>query len=292
MLKLKSIPFTLILLIFICTIQWSCVQGQKELSFTSPPGYDLSRPQKFLMGDDLLEISGFAFKNGNSDTVYAEQDEDGRVYRFKLGEKSATDTRFAKHGDYEDLAILNQQIFVLKSNGVIYSFPLDSIVHDRLQNVREFKHLLPEGEYEGMYGDSVTKRLYVLCKNCSDDKTSKSNSGYLLKLEADSVLQPAGNFEIKVKQIDKLAGEDGIKFRPSALAKNPVSGQWYILSSVNKLLVVADATWKITAAYHLDPKIFLQPEGIAFDKQGNLFISNEGDEISAGNILMFPLRKK
>ncbi|WP_460678238.1 SdiA-regulated domain-containing protein [Mucilaginibacter koreensis] len=283
----------IVLLLTACTLQWACVKGQKEVSYISPPGYDLGKPKKFLMGDDLLEISGFVFNHGNTDTVYAEQDEDGRIYRFKLGEKSVKDTRFAKHGDYEDIAILNRQVFVLKSNGAIYNFPLDSVVHERLENVREFKHLLPEGEYEGMYGDSVTQKLYVLCKNCSTDKTSKSNSGYMLKLGTDGTLQPAGNFEIKVKQIDKLANEeDKIKFRPSALARHPLNEQWYILSSVNNLLVVADKNWKVTDVYHLNPQVFLQPEGMAFDKIGNLYISNEGDEISSGNLLMFPLSKK
>ncbi|RZK46858.1 MAG: SdiA-regulated family protein, partial [Pedobacter sp.] len=36
---------------------------------------------------------------------------------------------------------------------------------------------------------------------------------------------------------------------------------------------------------------FNQPEGIAFDKDGNLFISNEGSETQTGNILRFDYKK-
>ncbi|RZK63080.1 MAG: SdiA-regulated family protein, partial [Pedobacter sp.] len=36
---------------------------------------------------------------------------------------------------------------------------------------------------------------------------------------------------------------------------------------------------------------FNQPEGIAFDRDNNLYISNEGGDLSAGNILMFKLKK-
>ena len=45
--------------------------------------------------------------------------------------------------------------------------------------------------------------------------------------------------------------------------------------------------WKIKNVYQLDPAIFHHPEGIAFDEQSNLYISNEGDETQNGNILKF-----
>ena len=78
--------------------------------------------------------------------------------------------------------------------------------------------------------------------------------------------------------------------KASALTRNPHTGEWYILSSVNKLLVVATPDWKIKSIHHLNSSIFIQPEGLAFDEQMNLYISNEGDELSAGNILKFKLK--
>lgn len=82
-----------------------------------------------------------------------------------------------------------------------------------------------------------------------------------------------------------------MQFRPSALAKNPKTNEWYILSSTNKLLVVADANWKVKTVYPLDLSLFLQPEGIAFDNQNNLYISNEGDKTSKGTVLKFNYKK-
>ena len=76
-------------------------------------------------------------------------------------------------------------------------------------------------------------------------------------------------------------------FRPSALAKNPLTKEWYIISAVNKLLVVTDENFKMKDSYALGGNLFNQPEGIAFDKEGNLYISNEGDDITQGNILKF-----
>jgi secreted PhoX family phosphatase len=52
-------------------------------------------------------------------------------------------------------------------------------------------------------------------------------------------------------------------------------------------LVVTGNDWKIREACQLNGNIFNQPEGIAFDTAGNLYISNEGDDLTQGNILKF-----
>jgi hypothetical protein len=132
-----------------------------------------------------------------------------------------------------------------------------------------------------------TGQLYILCKHCADDKTTKSSSGYILALQPDGTLKQGGNFAVNVKDIEKLSGQKKISFHPSALAKNIGTNEWYIVSSVNSLLVVTDAAWKVKATYPLPRAVFNQPEGIAFDAQYNLYISNEGSKTSAGNVLKF-----
>jgi len=275
--------------IYIATLlsimSFSCAQSQQ--AHKSPQGYNLNSPTKYKMPDDLLEISGISFVKGDPATFYAIQDEEGKLFYGKLGAERVSHTKFGKHGDYEDVAICGNIVTVLKSNGKLYTFPLSQIADAELANVQEQQNLLPPGEYESMYADEAARTLYVLCKNCDEEKTTKSSSGYIFNIQANGAIQAAGNFKIEVKQIRKLTGDNKIKFRPSAIAKNPVTKQWYILSSVNGLLVVADANWNVTAAYDLDHKIFLQPEGLAFDKQGNMYISNEGDEFSRGNVLKF-----
>jgi len=266
-------------------LSYSCAQSQQV--HKSPKGYDLNKPAKYKMPDDLLEISGISFSKGNPATFYAIQDEEGKLFYGKLGAERVSHSKFGKHGDYEDVAISGNIVTVLKSNGKLYTFPLSQIAEAELTNVQEQQNLLPSGEYESMYADEAARKLYVLCKNCDDEKTTKSSSGYIFNIQPNGTAQAAGNFKIEVKQIKKLTGDSKINFRPSAMAKNPVTKEWYIVSSVNGLLVVADANWNVTAAYDLDHKLFLQPEGLAFDKQGNMYISNEGDEFSRGNVLKF-----
>ena len=247
--------------------------------------YDLEKPDKFNMPESLFEISGIAFDNGKNDTVYAIQDEEGKLFRLAWDVKVQTHTKFGKKGDYEDVSIVNGEAIVLKSNGALYSFPISEVNHEEPESVKEYKKLFPKGEYEGMYGDEKTGNVYVICKNCPADDAKNSVTGYIINL-SDSA-KTAETFSIDVKQIKAIHGKVDRGFRPSAIAKNPVNNNWYIVSAVNKLLVITDSNWKVKDAVSLSSNMFTQPEGIAFDSQGNMYISNEGDDLAEGNILKF-----
>lgn len=282
--KPKNNSITLALLSFALLISFSC--GPKQ-TYNSPAGYDLNQPEKFNMPDDLTEISGIAFNKGNAATLYSEEDEDGRVYHLKLGDKSAKFTRFKKSGDFEDIAICNGQVVMLQSKGRLYTFPVTATDSDEISNVKKFENLLTEGEYEGIAADEKNNNIYVLCKHCNIDKTSKNTSGFIFKMSPDGSLQNSGRFEINVKHITEQANEEKINFHPSAIALNPRTNEWYVLSSVNKLLVVLNDNFKVKQVFHLNPRYFPQPEGMTFDNQNNLYISNEGDKIEPGNVLKF-----
>jgi hypothetical protein len=210
---------------------------------------------------------------------------------LRLGDSKAEHVKFGKKGDYEDLAIINEQVIFLRSDGTLFSFPFDKVKQNEVTDVKEWKDLLPAGEYEGMYADPSNNMIYVLCKQCMDDKTTKAVSAYIMQLQPDGSFTKKGSTIINVYDIAKMSGETKLKFQPSALAKNPQTNEWYFLSSVNKLLVITDNTWKVKSTYHLDPAIFRQPEGITFDSENNLYISNEGDDISSGNVLKFIFKR-
>lgn len=256
--------------------------------FSSPAGYDLEHPEKFNMPESLLEISGIAFYKGKADTVYSIQDEEGSVFRQKWGVKHQKNVSFASKGDYEDIAIFNEKVFVLKSNGHLYSFPFSETVKEKAEHVKVSKKLVPKGEYESLYADPETQKVYVLCKSCPVDKKKKTSTGYVLNydLKLDSLI-PESTFHIDLEQIKKLNPKLKASLSPSALTKNPKTKEWYILASANKLLVIADENWKVKQVHRLNSSIYNQPEGIAFDNDMNLYISNEGDELTNGNILKF-----
>lgn len=103
---------------------------------------------------------------------------------------------------------------------------------------------------------------------------------------ADS-LKAGVEFKIDLSKLKSFNRKLKNSLKPAALAKHPSTGEWYVLSSTDKVLLITDANWKIKAAHKLNSSTFNQPEGIAFDRQLNLYISNEGDEVADGNILKF-----
>lgn len=201
-------------------------------------------------------------------------------------------SKFSGPGDFEDVTICNDYVVLLRSDGVLFSFPLSETYHEKADDVQKWENLLPSGEYEGLYSIDSTSELFVLCKKCKGDKAGKSTAGFIFKIDHSGKINSSGEFKIDVKEIAKISGEKKINFHPSALAFNSFTNEWFVLSSVNKLLVITDKTWNIKASYPLNPALFLQPEGIAFDNEHNLYISNEGNALKQGTVLKFIFKKE
>ena len=241
-----------------------------------PPGYDLGAPKKYIVPESLHEISGICLLKNNPDTMYAIEDETGRLFHFHLGDGRFPAYKFGGHGDYEDVTILNDAEFVvLRSDGSLFVFPLGLIRGGDKKVVKVYEHILPKGEYEGVFGDEGG-RLIAICKNCPDDDQRDEVSAYLLQYDDKHVLRIKDHFFVQVPASKLHSIHSKVKFHPSCVARHPLTKDWYIVSSVNKVLIVFDGQWKVKGMYDLDPVLFKQPEGLAFDNKGNMYISNEG----------------
>lgn len=266
-----------------CTIFFATCKT--AVTYTSPTGYDFSRPEKLIMEKPLKEISGICFLMDNDESLLAVEDETGKIYQYRLAGGKLTKSKFGKKGDYEDVAIVNNQTAsVLSSEGSIFMFAATDTGMEKIDSVKEFKNILPPGEYEGLFGvDSI---LYALCKDCPQDKPSKEVSVFALGEVADKGFGVTNTYTVDVSGIQPGEGKEKIKLHPSALARNPATNDWFVLSSTNKMLLQFDGQWKLKSFFNLDPSLFQQPEGMAFNSKGDLYISNEGDT-GAANILIF-----
>ncbi len=281
-LRFSSASFTFVMLAMLCACgpRASSVKGNTE-------GYDLDHPKVIAMPTVLSELSGLWYyaKDGS---LFAIEDEDGYLYKiFPSKPDSIQRWRFAGHGDFEDLCVVNGIFYILRSDGKIFETAIPSG-----DNINVNKYEVPEtgDEFESLYWDAARGLIILVCKDCTDDKRKTLGTWGFNPVTKQFVPSP---FEIYAKDIARLIGQEKIKFKPSAAAINPATGQLWLLSSVNKLLVTADTGGNIIQAYPLDPKIYKQPEGIAFGSDRTLYISNErGERGSFGpaNILVIPYR--
>ena len=247
--------------------------------------YRLSSGQRMSLPDDLLEISGITFLAGQDEVVYAIQDEQGLLYNYNLITQKLTFNPFGKDDDYEDIASSNTHLFILKSNGTVFSFPITE--KENIKTITEQRDIVPKGEYEGLFVDKKNNQAYILCKECKTDKKQAQTTGYIFAIDSGGKLRPSGEFAIQMDDLKRFDPKIKKTFKPSALAKKMDSGDWYILSSVDKVLVIADDNFRIKSVVALDSKLFPQPEGIAFDSAGNLYISSEAGNQDKGLIYKF-----
>lgn len=87
---------------------------------------------------------------GNADVVYTIQDESGIVYVYDLKNRRMDhEIPFAGKGDFEDIANDGKQLYVLKSNGAVYSLPIDKNI------------VLTQQKYMKVYFRKVSMSLWL-----------------------------------------------------------------------------------------------------------------------------------
>jgi WD40 repeat protein len=281
-LKGKHISFY-IFLSFLFLSFTGCNQNQADKDLSSPPEYNLNSPAVIKLPGYLDEISGIAFYPKDK-TVFAISDEKGWLYKiFLSGKMTPQKWNFAKKDDFEDVVLVDSTFYILNSNGDLLSlrfYSYDSIV------LKEYPSPLPgKNEFEILYLDKEQNRLILLCKNCaSDDNNSLSSWGFDL---AALTFSSSPVYVIDIRKIESLMQEKKVRFKPSAAAIHPLTGRLFIISAINKVLVVAEPNGNPEKIYRINPRLYKQPEGLTFTPEGHLLISNESKDIGAANILIF-----
>ena len=263
----------------------SCGAKSDKNAYRSTDAYDIANPKIINLPASIEEISGIAYYPKDT-SVFAIIDEDGILFKISLNDpKKIKEWRFGKRRDYEDVILKDSIFYVLVSNGDVekLKFNGDSINVEQYQFPDASKKT---NEFESLYYDPATDKKIILCKDCEDDKKGNISSFALV----DSAMGYENYAAINTQAIfDKLGRREKIK--PSAAAVNPVTKELYILCSVNKLLVIQDAQGNLKDVIELNPKIYKQPEGIAFTPAGDLIISNEYYLEGDGTLLLLKNKK-
>ncbi|MFN7118785.1 MAG: SdiA-regulated domain-containing protein [Saprospiraceae bacterium] len=261
--------------------------------------YQLNAPsQTLVMPTELKEVSGISLSEDGKSLV-AVQDEAGTIfYLNKTTGKIEQEVPFWDKGDYEDLAVVGKMIYVVKSSGTIYEVPQAD------KNIKKYNFGLDSNnDVEGLAYDARNNRLLLACKKQAGPEQSNGKRGiYAFDLqkkvlsegpvytiankEIQSYLNTLPNTDTKAKLLEDFQSDE-MTFAPSAIAVHPQNGNLYLLSAVGNMLLVLDTNGKVLHLEKLKKKVHLQPEGICFDQDGTMYISNEGKDGEMGKIYVF-----
>jgi hypothetical protein len=144
-------------------------------------------------------------------------------------------------------------------------------------------------EIEGLCYDPGSESLLIACKNYSGKTYKGMRAVYSFSLKTAKV-NKIPRFLISLKELKNKFGIK--KFFPSAIALEPKTGNFFVLSSKgNPAIVELDSSGTLVSGKLLDKKMHPQPEGLAFTKNGDMLISNESVNSSA-TIIIYKYEKK
>jgi len=271
--------------------------------------YDLMNPDTvYKLPPYLKEISGISCYKKNK--IACIQDEDATIYIFNTKKNKVTSKiKFAGKGDFEDIEIIGDDAYVLRSDGTIFK------VENFKKKIKVTKFKTPltaKNNTEGLTFDLKSNSLLIISKEMSSINNDNLHGNFkviysfdlkinelikkpsfLIPLSKTDSIRKRGKVEEvyieAAKKLKLLKNDDS--FHPSGIAKHPFNNNLYIISAVEQLLVIINEKSQLLELIKLDKKVFIHPEGICFDKYGNMFVSNEGKK-QYGNILKFSYIEK
>ena len=260
---------------------------------TSKLPYDLGKPTStFTLPDPLIEIS--ALTDVDSNTVACVQDETATMYLISLADGHVGSAfPFDGPGDMEGLTNVKGAYYALRSDGLVYHlrFRLQEAVS--LTIVDTFRLDVPNHDIEGLGYDERNDRVLVSPKDfvkgskeardervlyAFDPKDPTHRIDTVLHLSIKDLIAQAHASGIAVPE--KKTGNDrvvpALKLRYSSVAVQPITDHYYLLSAVDRTLLVVDRQGKLIALEQLDAALLPKPEGITFMANGDLVLSSEG----------------
>lgn len=226
----------------------------------------------------LKEVSGIALVDESRFACI--QDEEGKIFIYNfIDKKIEKEIPFADAGDYEDVAIVGSTAWVLRADGKLFEVPMTG---DKVSGKEYNTTLTAEQNVEGLAYDEKGKRLLLAIKD--DEPGNKNYKGIYAFDLTSRQFNGTPVFRIDITN-ELLQTNDGKKktIKPSAVGVHPTTGDIYLTDGPKSRLLIMNANGDVKQWISLG-KEFEQPEGIAFNTDGDLYISNEGSN-GPGNIM-------
>ncbi len=245
--------------------------------------YDLGNPLMVKLPEALDKISGICFYPKDT-SLFAVCDESGRFFKIKIYSSILISIwKLSESLNYQDLVLCDSDFYVLNKKGSVFKFKFtgNNLTRQEFRFPRQDKY-----GYKSMYFDDQSRLLKVLCDENSYENKHPKLSGFSLDIRSEKISDSLFSPGTK----DDLVDSGLLGFRPSAAAINPLTKELFIISSANKILVVADRDGAVKKCFHLSTSVFNKPEGICFTPRGDMIISNESVRKDPADLLIFKIR--
>jgi uncharacterized protein YjiK len=237
----------------------------------------------------LREVSGIVAIDER--TIACVQDEKGVIFFIDLlGQLPPRTVKFGAPGDYEGLARVGDEFWVLRSDGLLVHLVPD---RDGLRVQGTHRLMTEHQEYEGLCYDSETRDLLVLPKDvvgkekeerderpvfAFDLAAKKLRAEPVMVLRSQSIAEQAValSLDLPVHTTPKGKVRSALKLHFSELVVIPGRRELLMLSAVDEVLLRVDRTGHLLGGLRLDRSELPQPEGLAFLPDGRLLVASEG----------------
>lgn len=232
----------------------------------------------------LREVSGLAL--GNTGGLFAIADEVGRIMELDSTTGAVLRQidigRPVVRGDFEGLAVDGSILTAVTSDGIMYRIdarPEQSEATNVVDlNTRE------QCEIEGLSNADESGALWLICKRTLGD--GNDDSVRFLRWSPEQPSNAPEQFDLANRPI--LEAIDKKKFNPSAIALTSDGRGLLVIAARQQSFALFSLTNQpefVLAAALPDAPLHEQAEGLAIDKDGRVFVANEG---ATGQLFAYP----
>jgi uncharacterized protein YjiK len=237
---------------------------------------DATKPlARWIMPVELAELSGVALLPDGR--LLAHGDEHAKIYEvdYRRGTvvKEFALGKPAVKGDFEAIAAVDDRFYLLDSNGMLYEFH-EGKNGEHVEYSTHDTKLGKECEFEGLTYDPATTSLLLACKHVHKKGFKNDLLIYRWPIEKNDQGDHAlTELTVPMSRLPKaLLGKGG--FRPSDIAIDPITGNYVIISSLEKAIISVTPSGQIVFARAL-PGEHDQAEALAITRDSILIIGDE-----------------
>lgn len=230
-----------------------------------------ARLAMWILPPQLHEISGLTLTADGH--VLAHNDEVGRVHQIdpKTG---IVVKRFILEGDptgdFEAIATVGADIYLLESNGKLYKFQ-EGADGAHVPYTKYDTRLGRECDFEGLAYDSDNSSLLLACKTAAKKSLRTDLAIYRLPLP---ITDSSTLSMLTIPKAEVIGSHRWKNFQPSDLAIDPTTGNYVLIASQQKAIAVITPEGEVVRSEPL-PGNHQQAEGVAVTRDGILIVSDE-----------------